>query len=141
LALDPTTRSLLVEMDLPNPDHLLRPGTFAEMAIGLRDIPNALVLPPQAIHSGSKGKSLFVVDQGKAKALPVQTGITDGTWIEIKDGLRGDEEVVVVGKRQLLDDSPVRASPFQLPEATPSQQRFERRSAGIQQQESPATRR
>jgi RND family efflux transporter MFP subunit len=33
LALDPSTRSLLVEMDLPNPDSLLRPGTFAEMAI------------------------------------------------------------------------------------------------------------
>jgi len=131
LALDPSTRSLLVEIDLPNPDHVLRPGTFAEMSIGLREIPSALVLPPQAVNSGPKGKSLFIVEQGKAKSVPVQTGITDGKWIEITGGLQGDEEVVVVGKRQLLDESPVQTSPFQLPEAKPAQQKFDRRSAGI----------
>ena len=131
LALDPSTRSLLVEVDLPNPDHVLRPGTFAELVIGLREIPNALVLPPQAVNSTPKGKSLFIVEQGKAKGVPVRTGITDGQWIEITDGLRGDEEVVVVGKRQLLEQSPVHASPFKLPEAKPAQQKFERRSAGV----------
>jgi RND family efflux transporter MFP subunit len=139
LALDPSTRSLLVEVDLPNPDHALRPGTFAEMSIALREIPNALVLPPQAINSAGKGTSVFIVEQGKAKAVPLHTGITDGQWIEITDGLRGDEDVVVVGKRQLLDQSPVRASPFQLPEAKPSQQIFERRSAGVPPASVPKT--
>ena len=132
LALDPSTRSLLVEVDLPNPDHALRPGTFAELVIGLREIPNALVLPPQAINSTAKGKFVFVVADGKAKLIPVHTGITDGRWIAITDGLKGEEDVVVVGKRQLLDQSPVYTSPFDLPEAKPSQQKFERRSAGIQ---------
>ena len=130
LALDPSTRSLLVEIDLPNPDHALRPGTFAEVSLGLREIPNALVLPPQAIISGPKGKSVFIVEQGKAKSVPVQTGITDGKWMEITAGLSGDEEVVAVGKRKLLEGSPVQASPFKLPEAKPSQQKFERKSAG-----------
>jgi len=131
LALDPSTRSLLVELDLPNQDHALRPGTYAELAIGLREIPNALVLPPQAVISGPKGKSVFVVQQGKAKSIPIQTGITNGKWIEITGGLQGDEDVVVVGKRRLLEGSPVQASPFQLPDAKPSQQKFERKSAGL----------
>lgn len=130
LALDPSTRSLLVEIDLPNPDHALRPGTFAEVGLGLREIPNALVLPPQAIISGPKGKSVFIVKQGKAKSMPVQTGLTDGTWMEITAGLTGEEDVVVVGKRKLLDGSPVVPAPFKLPEAKPAQQKFERRSAG-----------
>lgn len=130
LALDPSTRSLLIEIDLPNPDHTLRPGSFAEVALGLREIPNALVLPPQAVISGPKGKSVFIIDQGKAKSVPVQTGITDGKWVEITNGLTGDEEVVVVGKSKLLDGSPVQAAPFKLPEAKPAQQKFERRSAG-----------
>jgi len=134
LALDPSTRSLLVEVDLPNPDHALRPGTFAEMSIGLREISHALVLPPQAVNSTTKGKSVFIVEQSKAMAVPIHTGITDGQWVEITDGLRGDEDVVVVGKRQLLDQSPVRAFPFHLPEANPSQQKFERRSAGLSPQ-------
>lgn len=131
LALDPSTRSLLIEVDLLNSDHVLRPGTFAEMAIGLREIPQALVLPPQAVISGPKGKSVFVIQDGKAKTMPIQTGITDGKWIEISSGLQGHEEVVVVGKRKLLDGAPVRTSPFKLPDAKPSQQKFERKSAGL----------
>ena len=130
LALDPTTRSLLVEIDLPNPDHALRPGTFVEVSLGLREIPNALVLPPQAVISGPKGKSVFVIEAGRAKSMPVQTGISDGRWMEITSGLSGDEEVVVVGKRRLVDGSPVRPSPFNLPEAKSAVQKFERRSPG-----------
>ncbi len=139
LALDPSTRSLLVEIDLPNPDHALRPGTFAEASLGLREIPNALVLPPQAVISGPKGKSVFVVDQGHAKSVPVQTGISDGRWMEMTSGLSGDEEVVVVGKRKLLDGSPVHTSPFNLPEAKPAVQKFERRSAGSPDPTAPAS--
>ncbi|MBX3235250.1 MAG: efflux RND transporter periplasmic adaptor subunit [Nitrospiraceae bacterium] len=130
LALDPSTRSLLVEIDLPNGDHALRPGTFAEVGLGLREIPQALVLPPQAIVAGPKGKSVFIIDQGKAKSVAVQTGITDGRWMEITSGLNGDEDVVVVGKRKLLEGATVQASPFKLPEAKPSQQKFERKSPG-----------
>jgi membrane fusion protein, multidrug efflux system len=138
LALDPSTRSLLIEIDLPNPDHVLRPGAFAELTLGLREFPNALVLPPQAVNSGVKGKSVFIVEQGKAKSVPVQTGITDGRWMAITGGLQGDEDVVVVGKRQLLDQSPVRMSPFQLAEGKAAQQKFDRRSAGIPS-DSPST--
>ena len=103
LALDPATRSLLIEIDLPNPDHALRPGTFAQVSLGLREIPQALVVPPQAVISTQKGKSLFIVEQGKATPVAVQTGISDGRWIEITSGLRGDEDIVVVGKRKLLE--------------------------------------
>ncbi len=130
LALDPATRSLLIEIDLPNADHALRPGTFAQVSLALREIPQALVVPPQAVVSTQKGKSLFIVDQGRASSVPVQTGISDGSWIQIASGLRGDEDIVVVGKRKLLDGTPVRASPFNLPDAILSQQKFERRAPG-----------
>jgi membrane fusion protein (multidrug efflux system) len=133
LVLDPSTRSLLVEIDLPNPDHALRPGTFVEVSLELREIPNALVLPPQAIISGPNGKSVFIIEAGHAKPTPVQTGISDGNWMEITSGLSGEEDVVVVGKRRLLDGSPVTPAPFNLPKAKSAVQKFERRSP-----ESPA---
>ncbi len=139
LALDPSTRNLLVEVDLPNRDHALRPGTFAELRLALREIPNALVLPPQAVTTGQKGATVFIVDHGVAKSLPVQTGLTDGTWIEIVSGLTGDEDVVVVGKRKLLEGSPVQPAPFNLPAAKPAQQKFERRSAGTAPEPVPPT--
>jgi RND family efflux transporter MFP subunit len=130
MALDPSTRSLLVEIDLRNPDHVLRPGTFAHVSLSLREIPDALVLPAQAVHSGATGHSVFIAEDGQAKSVPIQTGITDGIWIEVVSGLSGDEHVVVVGKRRLIDGAPVRTAPFSLPDAAPAQQRFERRSAG-----------
>jgi RND family efflux transporter MFP subunit len=138
LALDPSTRSLLVEIDLPNQDHALRPGTYVEVSLGLRDIPNALVLPPQAVISGPKGKSVFIIETGRAKSVPVQTGISDGRWMEITDGLSGDENVVVVGKRRLVEGARVTPAPFNLPDAKPSQQKFERRSPGNSQGAPPA---
>jgi membrane fusion protein, multidrug efflux system len=128
LALDPSTRSLLIEIDLPNPDHALRPGTFVELSLGLREIPDALVLPPQAVISGPKGKSVFIIEGGRAKSAPVQTGISDGRWMEITSGLSGDEDVVVVGKGKLLEGSPVTPAPFNLPEGKSAVQKFERRS-------------
>jgi RND family efflux transporter MFP subunit len=131
LALDPSTRSLLIEVDLPNDDHALKPGTYAELVIDLREIPDALVLPPQAVTSGPSGHSVFIVEQGKAKSVTVETGITSGKFIEITHGLGTDDQVVVVGKRRLLDGSPVQPSPYHLPEAVPSRQRFERKSAGL----------
>lgn len=129
-ALDPSTRTLLVEVDLDNRDRALRAGTFAEMVVALRTVPQALVLPPEALVSGVKGKSVFVVADGKAKATPIQTGITDGRWMEVAHGLTGDEDVVVVGKRRLLEGAPVQVSPYALPSGKPSQQKFERRAPG-----------
>ncbi|GBL40505.1 MAG: efflux RND transporter periplasmic adaptor subunit [Nitrospiraceae bacterium] len=139
LALDPSTRSLLVEIDLPNKDHALRPGTYVEVSLGLREIPNALVLPPQAIISGPKGKSVFIVEGGRAKSVPVQTGISDGRWMEVTDGLSGDEQVVVVGKRRLVEGAHVTPAPFNLPDVKPAQQKFERRSPGSNQGVPPAS--
>ncbi len=139
LALDPATRSLLVEIDLPNQDHALRPGTYVEVALRLREIPHALVLPPQTIVSGPKGQSVFIVEDGRAKLVPVQTGITDGHWMEITNGLSGDENVVAVGKRRLVEGARVIPAPFNLPEAKPMQQKFERRSPGNSPDAPPAT--
>ncbi len=129
-ALDPSTRSLLVEIDLPNQEHALQPGTFGEVTILLNKKPQALVLPPGSIASTGKGKSVFVVEQGRAKKVTVLTGITDGRWVEITQGMSGDEDVVVVGKTKLTEGSAVTASPYNLPEGTNAVQRFERPSSG-----------
>jgi multidrug efflux pump subunit AcrA (membrane-fusion protein) len=89
------------------------------------------VLPPQAVNGGASGQSVFVIEQGRAKVIPIRTGITDGRWVEVTSGLSGGEDVVVVGKQKLLDGAPVLASPFRLPDAKPGQQKFERRSAAL----------
>lgn len=129
-ALDPATRSLLVEIDLPNKDHLLQPGMFGEVTLVLLQKPGALVVPPGSIITQNNAKSVFVLEDGSAKLAPIRTGITDGRWVEVTEGLTGTEEVVVVGKGNLTEGTHVNASPYNLPPGTPAVQKFERRSTG-----------
>ncbi len=130
LALDPATRTMLVEVDLPNKDHALQPGTFGELTLTLALHRNALALPPTALVAGAKTKTVVIVEQGRAKTVPVKVGLNDGKWLEIVEGLHGDEEVVVVGKSKVVDGMKVQTSPYSLPEGKPAAQKFERRGAG-----------
>jgi len=124
VALDPGTRSLLAEIDLPNPGHDLAPGMFAEVVVELRRHPDALVVPPAALVSEGSSKFVFTVDQGVARKVPVETGIDDGLWVEITSGLTGAEDVVVTGKARLSEGIQVKAFPYNLPEGKPASQRF-----------------
>jgi RND family efflux transporter MFP subunit len=125
-ALDPATRTLLVEIDLPNDQRLLQPGMFVSVTLELERHPQALSVPPSAIAqaSGATQSSIFVVKNGTAKAMTVKTGIDDGMGIEVKEGLSDEDEVVVVGKTGLKDGVAVRATPYNLPAGQPSRQKF-----------------
>lgn len=125
-ALDPATRTLLVEIDVPNMDHKLQPGTFVNAVLSLREHPNALVIPPAALVSITNGndKAVFVVEQDHARLVPIKTGIDDGVWIEVVEGLTGNEDVVAVGKDGLRDGQAVTASAYNLPAGKPARQKF-----------------
>ncbi|MGH7251499.1 MAG: efflux RND transporter periplasmic adaptor subunit [Nitrospiraceae bacterium] len=125
-ALDPATRTLLVEIDMPNKERDLHPGMYVSATLYLREHPNALVVPPAAIETGGSngGKSVFLVEQGKARQVPIETDIDDGVWVEVVEGLTGNEDIVVVGKASLTDGQAVKASTYNLPEGKPSSQKY-----------------
>ena len=125
-ALDPATRTLLVEIDMPNKDHRLQPGTFINATLFLERRPNVLTIPPSAIEPPANGqpKSLFLVENGKVRRRPIKTGIDDGGWVEVTEGLTGNEDVVVVGKNNLAEGQAVTASPYALPSGTPAKQKY-----------------
>jgi RND family efflux transporter MFP subunit len=123
-ALDPSTRTLLVEIDLPNPTHRLRPGMFVTATLILEEHPQALALLPAALVSGNTGTSVFVVEGGKAKLVAVKTGLDDGAWVEVIEGLQVNMEVIVVGKTGLTDGQAVQASPYNLPTGQPAKQKL-----------------
>jgi RND family efflux transporter MFP subunit len=123
-ALDPSTRTLLVEIDLLNPDHRLRPGMFVSATLVLEERPQALALPPAALVTDKSGKSVFVVEGGKVKRAAVKTGLDDGAWVEITEGLQEGMDVIVVGKSGLTDGQAVHASPYNLPTGKPASQKL-----------------
>jgi RND family efflux transporter MFP subunit len=124
MSLDPSTRTMLVEIDVPNPRHALVPGMFAEVILTLRQHRDALVIPPAALISDNSDNAVFVVEQGVARRVPVGTDIDDGVWVEVTTGLTGFEDVVVVGKARLTDGIPAKASPYSLPSGKPSSQKY-----------------
>lgn len=123
-ALDPATRTLLVEVDLPNPNYHLRPGMFVTVKLILKEHPQVLALPPAALVSGKNGKSVFIVEGGKAREVTVKTGLDDGVWVEIIEGLEESMEVVVVGKSGLTDGQAVQTSSYSLPAGQPASQKL-----------------
>lgn len=86
-SLDPTTRTLRAEIDLPNPDGRLRPGMYAYAALS-SDLPNLLTLPRAVVVTegdmtrGYLSYCYQVVD-GKAHRLPIELGAGDSQRVEV----------------------------------------------------------
>lgn len=125
-ALDPATRTLLVEIDMPNKERQLQPGTYVSATLYLKQHPSALVIPPAAIvtDSSDKGKAVFVVEQGTARLTSIKTDLDDGVWVEIVEGITENQDIVVVGKAGLKDGQAVNASVYNLPAGKPSSQKY-----------------
>jgi RND family efflux transporter MFP subunit len=96
-ALDPATRTLNTEVQIPNADHQLLAGMYAQASIQLGKVGSTLRVPSAALVTDSHGTRLMTVDPaGKLKSVPVQVGRDLGTELEILSGLQGDEQVVTV---------------------------------------------
>jgi RND family efflux transporter MFP subunit len=110
--LDTHTRTMLVEVDLPNPRHRLLPGMFGQVTLVLEDRPNSLVLPARALRHDEAGRSYVLVagDDARVSRVAVNTGLDDGQRIEIVQGLTGKERVITSQITGLSPGQPVRAS-------------------------------
>ena len=109
-ALDPATKTMLTEIEMPNPTGELRPGAYATVQLEVERKQNALIIPVQALLTEKAGTSVFTLSDGKAKKTPVHVGFNDGTNVEIANGIRDDERVILPGKQPLNDGQPVNAT-------------------------------
>ena len=103
---DPTTRTYMTRIDVPNPDHILRIGMVAEARIEGATTVNLMTLPAQTILRDSQGATIVYVyypEQGRVYARRVETGAVYGTDIVIRSGLSGDEAIVFAGQDRLRD--------------------------------------
>jgi multidrug efflux pump subunit AcrA (membrane-fusion protein) len=81
-ALNSTSRTLMAQIDLPNPKGEFVPGMYAYGSV-LIERPNVRTLPVSTITQiGNKTYCYLAID-GKAVRTPVQTGVSDGSWVEV----------------------------------------------------------
>jgi multidrug efflux pump subunit AcrA (membrane-fusion protein) len=117
---DPSTRTYMVRIAVPNPRHELRLGMIAEAQIrGDRQL-DVMTLAGDAIVHDPQGATIVFVyfpDQGRVYSRSVEVGTVYGTEVEIKKGLSGTELLVLAGQNKLRDGSAVAAVEAPAPEA------------------------
>jgi membrane fusion protein (multidrug efflux system) len=97
------TRTLQVEAVVSNANHLLKPGLFARVTIYTGALNDAVVAPLTALMYDNSTISIFVVEGNAAHERKVKTGEKYGEDIEITEGLKEKEQVVVVGQNNLSE--------------------------------------
>lgn len=108
-SVDPASRTFQVETVIPNKRGLLRPGGLARASIVIDAEAKAAVVPIEAIVHFAGVTKIFLVDQGKARAIgDIKTGVEGRGWIEvISKQLPPAAEVVTSGQSHLADGSSV----------------------------------
>jgi len=100
-ALDTNTRTMLTEVDVPNPDLVLSPGMYAETTIQLQQKNDTLVLPAEAVVQNGDHTYVLVVDStNHVERRNVTLGIETANQTEILSGLRAGERVIAAGQAE-----------------------------------------
>jgi RND family efflux transporter MFP subunit len=112
--LDPATRTAQMEVEVPNGDFRLKPGMYSRVKLTVATKPQALTVPVNAVVTVEGRRGVFQVKDSvvtgvakEADFVPVQTGLEDGTRIEILGGLGDQARVVTTGAAALRDGDPV----------------------------------
>jgi RND family efflux transporter MFP subunit len=98
LRLDPETRNMRTEIDLPNAGERLYPGMYAQVSLEMNTHPNAMTVPATAVGSDSDGHFVYTVYDNRITRVAVKIGLTDNGNIEVIAGLADDTPVVAAIK-------------------------------------------
>ena len=102
-------RTITVKALVSNPKGELRPGMFVEVRLETAVRPNAVVIPEDAILALQQESFAWVVVEGKATRRVVSLGVRTPGFVEITDGVREGEQVVVGGVEKMSEGAPVAA--------------------------------
>ncbi len=100
---DLSTRSFMVEVEVPNPKHDLLPGMIAQVEIDRAMPDDALAIPQDWVVTRLDGYGVFVVVDGIARWRPVTLGAVVRSTVVVREGLAADDVLVTVGQHHLVD--------------------------------------
>jgi RND family efflux transporter MFP subunit len=116
-ALQPGTRTLLTEIDVPNNDGALDPGIYCSVELHIpRKVPS-LIVPADAISFSADGLRVAVLESGKAHFHKVTVTRDFGTTVEVSDGLKAGDQVILSPPVNLVEGGKVQVRPEATAEA------------------------
>ena len=108
-SLDPSTRTMQVEFEVPNLTYHLQPGMYADVRLSANSRPNALTVPVQAIRRTEDKTSVLVVDaQNRVQSREVEVGVESSNEVEVLAGLTEGERVIVGNLGSYQPGEPIR---------------------------------
>jgi membrane fusion protein (multidrug efflux system) len=107
---DQRTRALRAEVEIANPDRLLRPGMFVEVTLVAERREDVPVVPRQAVTDRGGRRVVFVLSGQRVLQREVSLGLGDDDLVEVRDGLAAGERIVVRGLETLTNEMLVRVS-------------------------------
>lgn len=109
--IDSTTRTLDARATIPNPNHTLIPGSFAEVTISFGSSNPVLLIPQTAVSYSTENNYVYRVINNKAVKTTVALGKKlDHDWVIVTSGLKMGDQIVVGGQMKLQDGAPVQVS-------------------------------
>jgi RND family efflux transporter MFP subunit len=93
-AVDETSRTLLVEAEVPNPEHTLRPGAFASAEVVVKPAESAVLVPSSSVVTFAGVTKVLTVQDGKIVEARVRIGRRRGDQIEVLEGLAAGTPIV-----------------------------------------------
>ncbi len=106
-AVDLSTRTMAIEVDIPNRSRVIKPGMFATISFTVDEKAEAITMPSDALLKDDSGYYVFAVEETKARKIPVKIGIEQNTRTEILAGLTGEENIITTGQQFVKDGSAV----------------------------------
>ena len=109
---EPNTRTMQIKARVPNADHRLKPGMFANLDLRLTLREDAIVIPESALLTMGERTQVYVIGaDGTAQVRPVKVGTRLANQIEILSGLQPGEKVVAEGLQKIRPGGPVKMLP------------------------------
>ena len=109
-AIDPQSRTMLVEVDVDNADGRLMPGAYAFVHFGLSPAAHSVTIPSDTLLFRAEGLRVGVVRDGRAELVPIRIGRDYGDKVEVVSGLTADDVVIVNPSDSLVSGTAVRIS-------------------------------
>ncbi len=110
-AVDLSTRTMAVEVDIENTSRILKPGMFATITLVLERKPDALILPNQVVLNDDNGNYVYLVNADSTVTKKyLQLGIQQDNKDEILSGVNDSDKIVFVGQSLIKDKMKVKIS-------------------------------
>jgi len=106
-----STRTMLTEVDVKNPDLTLTPGMYADVTFNLEQKNDALMIPASAIIQGDQPSVMLVDSNNRVQKRPIVLGISGANSQEVTSGLQPGDRIVIGGQSELQPGQQVTPQP------------------------------